>query len=333
MYSVRYAILTFITLAGLPMLALAQHSDILVQDFSGRLTNGSADFSSNQWTLGERTYALDFDSNFSINDPGWNSLGVGNPDMPADAEALPANTGLEFDFLPMKIDGYTSNFMYWDGVGSVDFGATPTANYLFALETLASGLVIIDGSPTLKTGAIFENTDQLGAIHRHRDWEMDDGVSGTNPVDGIYLVALRTRMNSLDRSKPFYVVFGTLGSATAARNAAQDWVDDRLDDLAPDYSADFDGDLDVDSDDLTAWNIGYGTTGNAALQIAGDAYFDTRVDGLDFLEWQIQAGSSISTFAGATTAPLAAVASVPEPGIVSLLSWALVGGLLSRSRT
>ena len=34
----------------------------------------------------------------------------------------------------MKIDGYASNFMYWDGVGSVDFGPTPTANYIFGFE-------------------------------------------------------------------------------------------------------------------------------------------------------------------------------------------------------
>ena len=324
MDTLRIAVFSLFGVASLSTLVSAQHSDILVQDSSDRLATGTADFDTNQWTLGNRTYAIDFDSNFSINNPGWNSLGVGNPAMPVGAEPLPADTGLEFDFLPMKIDGYTSNFLYWDGMGSVDFGATPTENYLFALESRSSGLVIIDGSPALKTGAVFDNTDDLGAMHTHRDWEMDDGVSGTNPVDGIYLVALRTRMDTLDRSEPFYVIFGTLGSSTAARNAAEAWVDAHLDELAPDFSADFDGDLDVDGDDLGMLETSYGLAGSGALQIAGDANFDNQIDGFDFLEWQRQAGSNLINFPGTSADLVPALVAVPEPGsIVSLM----VGGI------
>ena len=98
-------------------------------------------------------------------------------------------------------------------------------------------------------------------------------MSGTDPVDGIYLVAMRNHMDTLDRSRPFYVIFGTSFRALLPANAAEAWVDTQLDELAPDYSADFNGDLTVGSADLADWVTGYGTTGSAALQIVGDANF------------------------------------------------------------
>ena len=308
---------TILALAGLPSFALAQHADIMVQDLDDRLTHGLADYDNDEWLLGNRTYSRDFDSNYDINDPGWTILGAGNPDLPAGAEGLTPKADLDYDFLPMKLDGYTSNFMYWDGSdpNNVDFGATPTANYIFGFENFfAAGQTTIDGSPVLHPGETVFRTDSLGAIHQHRDWGIDDGVSGTNPVDGIYLVAMRNHMDLLDRSSPFYMIFGTPGSTTAARLAAEAWVDTVLDELSPDYSADFDGDLDVDGDDLAIFEAGLGTTGSAALQIAGDTNFDDSIDARDFLEWQRQAGSTLSSFAGASTAFVPAISSVPEPG-------------------
>ena len=317
MYRLSFSILAIAAMGSLPSLTLAQHADIMVQDFGDRLTHGLADYDNDEWLLGNRTYSRDFDSNFDINDPGWTILGTGNPNMPAGADGLTPNADLDYDFLPMKIDGYTSNFMYWDGSdpNNVVFGATPTANYIFGFENFfAGGLTTIDGSPILEPGETVFRTDSLGAIHQHRDWQVDDGVSGTNPVDGIYLVAMRNHMDILDRSRPFYMIFGTQFSTTAARIAAVEWVDTVLDDLAPDFSADFDGDLDVDGDDLAILEAGLGTTGSAALQIVGDANFDDSIDARDFLELQRQLGSSLSTLAGASSAIVPVVSSVPEPG-------------------
>lgn len=331
MDTLKIATVALVAALSITSFAFAQHVDIMVQDVDDRLTHGNADYTNNQWALGNRTYSDDFDSNFDINDPGWTLLGAGNPNMPAGAEALPANADLDYDFLPMKIDGYASNFMYWDGVGDVDFGATPTANYLFGFENFFSGgLTTIDGSPVLELGETVFRTDGLGGIHQHRDWQMDDGVFDTDPVDGIYLVAMRNHMNTLDRSRPFYMIFGTPFSSTAARNAAEAWVDTQLDDLAPDFSADFNGDLSVDSTDLADWETGYGTTDSFALQIAGDATFDNGVDGMDFLEWQIQFGSNLSTFAGASTALVPAINAVPEPG--TLLIATIACGAISLCR-
>lgn len=337
MYKHTFSILALVAVSGLPSLALAQHADIMVQDVDDRLTLGTADYDANNgvgaWILGNRTFADDFDSNFDINDPGWTIFGQGNNNLPPGSEGLKPETDLNFQFLPMKIDGYASNFMYWDGSGSVDFGPTPTANYVFGLERFyVAGPATIDGSPVLGAGETVFRTDEDGGFHQHRDWEMDDGVSGTSPVDGIYLVAMRNSMVTLDRSKPFYMIFGTPGSTTAARDAAEAWVDTVLDELAPDFSADFDGDLDVDSDDLAIWETGHGTAGSGALQIVGDANYDNIVDARDFLEWQRQAGSSIATFAGASSPIVPAINAVPEPTSLILLASAGFGLSTFRQR-
>ena len=335
MYKHTFSILALVAVASFPSLALAQHADIMVQDVDDRLTHGTADYDANggsgAWILGNRIFADDFDSDYDVNEPGWTIFGNNNNNLPPGSEGLTPSTDLDFEFLPMRIDGYASNFMYWDGVGSVDFGPTPTASYIFGLEQFYSGgQATIDGSPVLGAGETVFRTDSDGGFHQHRDWGMDDGVFGTDPVDGIYLVAMRNLMDTLDRSRPFYMVFGTPGSTTAARNAAEAWVDTVLEELAPDYSADFDGDLDVDGDDLAIWEAGLGTAGSAALQIAGDANFDNSIEASDFLEWQRQAGSNLSNFAGASSALVPAIGSVPEPG--TLLSAILAGGAFALRR-
>jgi uncharacterized membrane protein len=53
---------------------------------------------------------------------------------------------------------------------------------------------------------------------------------------------------------------------------------------------DFTGDLAVTAADLANWQAGFGTTG--AMRSQGDANYDGRVDGADFLVWQRQLGSN-----------------------------------------
>ena len=240
MKTLTFAIVVLVAQATIASFAFAQHADIMVQDVYDRLTHGTADYLANNgdgaWILGDRTYADDFDSDFDVNDPGWTIFGTGNSNLPLipgtteTAEGLTPNADLNYDFLPMVIDGYASNLMYWDGVGAVNFGATPTSNYTFGFENFFSaGSFSIDGSPVLGLGETVFRTDELGGFHQHRDWGLNDGVSGTDPADGIYLVAMRNHMDLLDRSRPYYVLFGTPGSATAARDAAEAWVDTQLD--------------------------------------------------------------------------------------------------------
>ncbi|MEO2048931.1 MAG: PQQ-dependent sugar dehydrogenase [Pirellulales bacterium] len=80
---------------------------------------------------------------------------------------------------------------------------------------------------------------------------------------------------------------------------------------------DFDNDADVDSEDLAAWEEGYGLTGGAGRS-DGDADSDFDVDGADFLIWQQQVGIGV--------VPLEAnSATVPEPTTATLV---VVGMLL-----
>lgn len=79
---------------------------------------------------------------------------------------------------------------------------------------------------------------------------------------------------------------------------------------------DFDYDGDVDSDDLAAWESGYGASGGASMT-HGDANGDTYVDGLDFLLWQQKASGASAIQAIATA--------VPEPSALMLVAMTLAG--------
>jgi hypothetical protein len=303
---------------------MAQHAgDIFNHDVEGRLVTGSADPDSGMVTMGTRVYSGVFDLSFAVNDPGWNSLGAGSPKMPAGAQALPPNSDLEWDFLPMKIDGTIANLFYWDGTGDVAFGALPAPGYEFGLQAESSNFVLVRGDPQLVPGEVIDDTDSLGGIHVHRFWFLDDGEDATNPVDGVYLASLRTRMDTLDRSAPFYILFRTLTTDPAALTSAVAWAEARVDVLAPDFAADLDGDLDVDGDDFLTWQRGSGTMGGGALQIAGDANFDDAVGAADLAVWQSQYGWNLSNFVG-TSSLTAAVHQVPEPssGLLQLTTIA-----------
>ena len=318
-------IITFLAVTLIAKPSLAQHSDVLMQNLDDRLTSGDADFDSGVWSLGARVYTDEFDSSYAIDDPGWNALGAGSPSMPGGASALPGDTDLEWDFLPMKIDGTISNLFYWDGSGSVNFGATPTPDYKLYLQAKSSNFIPVDGSDQIVPGEVIDDTDSSGGIHRHRFWFLDDedGDLGTDPVDGIYLLSLRTRMIDLDRSAPLFFLFGTPGSTSDALNSAKAWISIEIDNLSPDYSVDTDGDLDVDGRDFLTWQQNFGTTGTSSLQILGDADFNNTIDNADHLTWEEQFGSNINTFAGAFSPPSPAVAAtIPEPSTILLAAFA-----------
>src|SRR5437016_3934053 len=99
-----------------PTIAWAQHYDVLAQQMNGKIVTGTADFDNFQWQLGLRVFHRDFGSTYAINNPGFNALGAGSPSMPAGAQALPGNTDLSWDFLPMTItngNSLSQNLFYW----------------------------------------------------------------------------------------------------------------------------------------------------------------------------------------------------------------------------
>ncbi|MEM9352288.1 MAG: hypothetical protein AAGA92_04680 [Planctomycetota bacterium] len=277
------------------------------------------------FTVGQRTFSDEFllSGTTSITDnPGFNTFGEGAEDLPFGGEPLPADTALEWDWLPMKIDGVVSNLFYWDGLDSVEFGMPP-AGHAMALRDKDEVDHPVFATPDLVTGGIINETDGDGLLHEHRDWAVADLSTPNAPADGIYFGALRNRMHNLDNSKPFFVLFSTNGTPAALLADAQAWADTVVDDLTVDFSADFNGDLTVDAADLAILETGFGTVGGAALQQAGDATWDDEISVKDFLELQRQFGSDIAGTVGASSPPpAAAISTVPEPGCGVLIALA-----------
>lgn len=296
--------------------AQAQHLDVQVQSVNGRLTTGAADFENGGFTLGRRVWTQFFNSAYAVNSPGFNAGGTNTGVIPPGSDALPGGTALSWDFLPMKVGATTSNFLYWNAIespASVQFGPAPGPDYSLSLFGEDDARSAADGSAALVPGGTIDTTAADGFAHVHRYFFLDndrDDNNSTVAAPGAYMIALRLRMEELDRSDPFYLVWGTPTTPAAALLAASSWVQDRVDQLAPNFSADFDGDLDVDGADLLTWQRGLGTTGDAR-QHQGDATGDGVVDGNDLGSWNNAFGMSLEAFPGVPTT--ASSASVPEP--------------------
>ncbi len=331
-------LLSIAAFVGAARHANAQHFDVLVQVVDGRLATGSADVFSNEWSLGRRVYSYEFDSDYAVTDPGFNTLIATSPSMPAGASALPGNSPLGWDFLPMKIDGVLANLFYWDGAGSsqqdVDFGALPGPDYKFELygRTAAAG---VDGSPLVVPGNVINNTGSNGSLHTHRSFYLDSGNFNavTTPADGIYLASMRLTMPGLDSSQPLYFVFGTPGSTLAALQAAETWVTERVTELAPDFNADFNDDFVVDGADFLIWQRNLGSEN--ALLSSGDADRDGVVGPGDLNVWRDEFGLSLDTFPGVLSPPSnSASHAVPEPSaaLLSLIALAVTRSALCSPR-
>lgn len=85
---------------------------------------------------------------------------------------------------------------------------------------------------------------------------------------------------------------------------------------------DFDDDGDVDGDDFLAWQRNAGTNGGALLS-DGDANDDGNVDDVDLGIWEAQFGKDHGS---------AGLASLPEPGAISLGMVAIAAGFAPRRR-
>jgi hypothetical protein len=302
-----------------------------------RIVVGSANFDSFTWTIGARVFARDFDSDYLIDNPGYNALSSTSPFLPDGYFALPASSPIGWDFLPMTVGSDVANLMYWNGqdensngvdVLDVAFAPLPGANLSLAG---AGGTAVADGSTQLIMGSTLVTTDSTGGLHSHRNYWLDDGdMNGsTNPVDGIYLVALQLRMAVLATSDPFFLVFGTPGSTLAARNSAVAWAEERVDSLVVlGLPGDYNDDYIVDAGDYTVWRDSL----NMAIALPNEAASPNVVDSADYDVWKSHFGQSASETAGI------AVLSVPEPStfacamVACMVALSLAIGQLRRSR-
>jgi hypothetical protein len=93
-------------------------------------------------------------------------LSMASP-LPAGTQALPTNTNLFWDFLPMTVNGYTSNLLYWDGQGAVNFGAVPipsgaTDVTIGMYNTTDGTQAIVSDTPDMVAGALLGKTNNSG---------------------------------------------------------------------------------------------------------------------------------------------------------------------------
>src|SRR2546423_553780 len=242
--------------------AWGQHFDVLAQQMNGKLVTGTADFDTNTWLIGLRVFHRDFDSDYAINNPGFNSLAATSPSMPAGAQALPGNTDLSWDFLPMTINNILSqNLFYWNGQDTdgvpgltpsdVVFGPLPSPNYTLSLFDKTNAKFSVNGANTVVPGGVIVTTNADGSLHQHRYFFLEDGDdnSATVPVDGIYFLAMRLRMPGLANSLPIFMIFGTPGSSVAAEDdAAFPWVQQQLN-----VPGDYNQNGVVDAADYVVW--------------------------------------------------------------------------------
>ena len=294
--------------------------DVLVQSLAGRLTTGSADFDSGQWTLGRRVYSGEFDGDFAVNNPGFNSLAAGSPALPAGSQTLPGNAALAWDFLPMMIDELKSNLFYWDGVESdgiagitpndVRFGPLPSPDYALSLFDRSQAKFSVTGTDETVLGGVIDITAADGSMHRHRFYQLEVG-NANGPADGIYLFSIDMRISGLETSKPIYMVFGTLGSSVAALDsAAVPWVTSRVDMLIPEpLLGDYNSDGFVDAADYVVWRE---TAGEIGAMLPADGDSNGIVDPVDYGVWRANFGRTLSN--------LVTNSSIPEPE-----TWILFG--------
>jgi pectate lyase len=118
-------------------------------------------------------------------------------------------------------------------------------------------------------------------------------------VSGSFALSLPTLADGLTWNTASLLTTGVVSVESAAGNPA-----------------DFNGDGAVDGEDLGAWRLGFGSTGQTS-NTAGDADGDGSVDGADFLVWQQVVGAAA-----------ASSAAVPEPAarMLALLATGLLRG-------
>lgn len=290
--------------------------------------------------------------------PDWNTKAVGSlfaPEQysdlpsflslasaPAGTQALPPLASIYWDFLPMSTDGYTSNLLYWNGQGSVDFGpvpippgATDVTLGIYNTTDVGNPSAIVSDTPDMVAGALLGVTNTVGSglrLHRHNYFLLDDGdgVAPTNIAEGVYLVALQLDMPGYGTSRPIFVVPGTYGlisqtGGVTKLNTAVAWVNENAALLIRDGDYDFDGD--VDTADYTTWMQQFGSTGPWPINgDFADGNRDTIVNAADYVLWRkFQGEGGAGSGAGLS-------GSVPEPSLLTLFGGTAAALLLLRKR-
>ncbi len=310
----------------------AQHVDIMVQHSSGQLVTGVANVFDNAFTIPSQIFTRNLFSNYRSADPGFFSLSEGNPLLPA--EALPTDSDLYWDYLPMTVDQTVSNLFYWDGLDSNQNGLNlddvefvrPT-NAVF--KVINNGTFTADSSDHLVPGGLVDTTAFDGSIHKHPAYRVET-LDATNPLEGIYLVSQQVRLQGLETSDPYFLVFRTSTLSNDALAMAADWIEANIEMLTspPLLAGDYNSDGLVNIADYTFWRDTLGSTTNLSANGDDSGPSQGVIDAADYVVWKGEFGSSLSQTSGA----FGASQPVPEPS-AGLLVMGLLAALFAYGRT
>lgn len=300
----------------------AHKGGILIQAQQGKLVTGFDNESTGIPTIGDRAFGLLFPSSLANDVPSFLSLRT----PPIGSEALPMGTELFWDFLPMHIDGTTSNLMYWNpasGHPSEPSFAPATGGATLSIWTQNFiDKAVVDGAPDIVPGkSLGTVTDNATSLHAHRWFFMES--AGTVP-QGIYLVALQVRAEGYLATDPFFVVAATDQiAASTLDNIALPWVDARASSLILEGDFNFDGS--VDAGDYVVWRNTLDSTGPGH---AADANGDLVVNELDYGVWKENFGTSTASGGSPTLSSVP----VPEPDFAMLWAISLIWAMTRRTR-
>lgn len=284
---IPYLVITACGLKSLLPIASADDDSVFVQAQDGRLVTGLPAAGGTSFAL-ERVFSSQFPSTFAWNNPGFHSLAS----APIGLESIPEGTDLAFDFLPMTVDGVVSNLLYWDGDGEgtddVEFGPPPADGYTMTLFGRNNAPGVVAGTDEMVAGAVLGKTESGPGLrmHEHRFFFLDDGNELSDPIDGVYMVAMQLRMEEFRATEPFYLLWGTLNTPpSAVESVARPWVESQVDELIRDGDFNFDGV--VDGADFEVWSRQDGYAGPFPFEGSyADGNRDGVVDEADLAIWQ-----------------------------------------------
>lgn len=215
----RVVLVWLLLLVVAPVASGQQHIDVLFYGLDGQVGVGATDFGPPFALLSDvRVFPVALDGGVTSSSPGFTA----NEDPPA-GEPLPSGAPVSFDVVPIAaLDG--RNLSHWDLSPPVAFEAPSGAFVSIEQQSCFSCTVVtVDGSGQAKEGFVLGTTTATGSLHRHHTFFLDPPLAPA----GVYVFAMRGRVDGLLPSAPFYLVFGKQASGAQLDEAAA-WVHENL---------------------------------------------------------------------------------------------------------
>lgn len=309
---------------------LAGGEGFVVHALGDRLVTGTGDDTPGGQQFGQRVLGSRLHSSGVDRNPSFFSFST----APAGLDPLPVGEFVYWDFLPLTIDGATANLFHWDSTGPVEFSPA-TLEKLSLFDVTRTVPATVDGSaaaiPGDRLGSV---TDDFLSLHAHNFWALQgEGGDpllggGADPAAGVYLTAIRLRVDGYIPTKPLFVALATSDlSESVLDNEALPWIEANIDDLILRGDYDFNGVVDVA--DYELWRNQYGATTPQPVDVGeADGNRDGQIDAADYVIWRDHWLANLSAAEPIAIEPVA----IPEPSSTILISLTVVAAASLRRR-